>query len=386
MRKLLLPLVPTVLVLGTSTARAADLVVWWDKGFAVAQDAAVRELVAAFERKTGKTVELALPDNETMRQKVEDALARGQPPDFLYGIVADGISQWAFEDRLVDLADTLGPLRGLFDADALEFGTLTNGKSGKRALYGLPMTRDTTHLHVWRDLLERAGFTLDDIPREWEPFWSFWCETVQRAVRQALGRDDIWAVGLAMAPRTVDTRVVYQQFQLAYGAAWASRDGRLRVDDPGVRAGMVRALEAYAGLYRRGCVPPDATGWRATGNNEAFLAQRVVMTANNSLAIPAAIQERRPDDYLRNVVTIEWPNDAQGRPLIIFGGLNRAVVFRDGGHVALALDFVRFLVADGWLGQWLSSATDAYLPPIRGLLEAPFWLDAGDPHRMHSAL
>jgi hypothetical protein len=43
-------------------ARAADLVVWWEKGFYPAEDAAVRELVAAFEKKTGKTVELYRPD------------------------------------------------------------------------------------------------------------------------------------------------------------------------------------------------------------------------------------------------------------------------------------------------------------------------------------
>jgi len=48
-------------------------------------------------------------------------------------------------------------------------------------------------------LLERAGFTLADIPKQWEPFWSFWCEKVQPAVRKAIGRDDIWGIGLAMS-------------------------------------------------------------------------------------------------------------------------------------------------------------------------------------------
>ena len=39
-------------------AEAADLVVWWDKGFYPQEDEAVREIIAAFEQETGKQVEL----------------------------------------------------------------------------------------------------------------------------------------------------------------------------------------------------------------------------------------------------------------------------------------------------------------------------------------
>ena len=42
-------------------AESADLVVWWEKGFYVQEDEAVREIVAAFEQKTGKQVELVQP-------------------------------------------------------------------------------------------------------------------------------------------------------------------------------------------------------------------------------------------------------------------------------------------------------------------------------------
>ena len=64
-------------------------------------------------------------------------------------------------------------------------------RTGQKALYGLPIGRSSDHIFVWRSLLERAGFTLDDIPNEWEAFWSFWCDEVQPAIRQAMGRDDI---------------------------------------------------------------------------------------------------------------------------------------------------------------------------------------------------
>jgi hypothetical protein len=47
---------------------------------------------------------------------------------------------------------------------------------------------------------------------------------------------------------------------------------------------------------------------------------------------------------------------------------------------------VRFLAEEGWLAHWLNFAGDRYLPPMRKLVEQPFWLDASDPHRMRSAI
>ena len=226
---------------------------------------------------------------------------------------------------------------------------LLNGRTGKRALYSLPMGRATNHIHVWTSLLERAGFTLADIPTEWEAFWSFWCDRVQPAVRKAMGRDDIWGAGLPMSVEAGDTHVQVMQFQYAYHAYWTNADGQIAVDDPAIRANLIKALEAYTAVYLTGCTPPDAIDWENRSNNDRFVAQTVVMTLNSSLSIPNAIEASRPDDYRRNTATIEWPNDADDQPLAIFGTLYRGAVFRTERPTALGKDFVRFLVEEGWL-------------------------------------
>jgi multiple sugar transport system substrate-binding protein len=193
---------------------------------------------------------------------------------------------------------------GLFDADILEAAMLFNGHTGRRALYALPMGRLSNHLHIWKSLLERAGFTLANIPREWDAFWSFWCDRVQPAVWKALGRDDVWGVGLPMSVVAVsDTQDQLVQFQLAYGTSWIGRDRRLQVDDPGVRSGLVRALAAYTAIWRQGCIPSDALSWTNSDNNKASLERRVGMTPNPSLSIPAALREARPVDYYGNCLS-----------------------------------------------------------------------------------
>src|SRR3712207_3065274 len=144
---------------------------------------------------------------------------------------------------------------------------------------------------------------LEDVPKQWEPFWSFWCDTVQPAVRRATGREDIYAVGLPMSVDASDTDIMFQQFVSAYGADYVTRDGRLVIDEPEVRAGLVRALDGYTAVYREGCTPPASADWDSGGNNKAFLAQQVVMTVNATLSIPGALRATRPDDYYKNAVT-----------------------------------------------------------------------------------
>jgi multiple sugar transport system substrate-binding protein len=369
-------------------AGAADLVVWWEKTFYAQGNEAVREIVAAFEQRTGKQVELVQPEESEIMELVGSALQAGSPPDFLYSVsMGTSAARWAYDDRLVDLKGVLGPVLDLFDADAIEASTLLDGKTGRRGLYALPMGRFSNHVHVWNSLLERAGFTLADIPLGWEAFWSFWCDQVQPAVRKALGREDIWGVGLSMSVAApIDTEFELTQFQLAYEASWLSRDGRLQVDDPKVRAGMVKAMSAYTEIWRKGCAPPNAVDWDGGGNNKAFLAQTVVMTANPSLSIAAALRTARPDDYYKNAATIEWPNAANGEPLVIGGALTRAVVFKAARNPALAGNFVRFLTEGGWLAHYLDFAGDEVLPPMRKLVEQPFWLNPSDPHRMRAAI
>jgi multiple sugar transport system substrate-binding protein len=378
-------LLTAVLMLAPLAARAADLVVWWEEGFNPEEDGAIEEIVAAFEQRTGKQVELVFHPLEDLSTRVSAALAAGSPPDFVYGTDIDyHYGRWAQEGRLADLADALGPLASLFSPDALERATLLDATTGRRSLHALPMGQTTHHVHVWKSLLARAGLTLDDIPREWEAFWSFWCEKVQPAVRRATGRDDIYGVGLSMSV-SGDTSNEFWQFVRAYEADYVTRDGRLVIDDPVVRTALVTALDRLTVMYREGCSPPDVVRWDQAGNNEAFLAQQVVMTPNVTLSIPSALRTTRPEDYRENAATIAWPSGAHGQALAIHTGFFEAAVFR-GGHEEGAKDFVRFLVGDGWLAHWINFAGDRLLPSMPALLDQPVGFGPGDPHRTASAI
>ena len=110
------------------------------EGFYAQEDEAVREIIAAFEQDTGQDIELVLYEQAELSEKLKAALQAGRPPDFAFGQrIAPYITEWAFEDRLVDLTDTIGFFSDLFDPDALAWYMLLNQRTGQRALYALPM-------------------------------------------------------------------------------------------------------------------------------------------------------------------------------------------------------------------------------------------------------
>ena len=197
----------------------------------------------------------------------------------------------------------LGPVRS---GRARAGATLLNADDRPGALYALPMGRTTNHVHVWKSLLEQAGFTLEDIPKEWEAFWSFWCDQVQPAVRRATGRDDIWGVGLPMSVEAGDTQIrVLSSSCDAYEADYVTRDGRLVIDDPEVRRRLDQGDRQLHGDLPQGLHPARCrSSWdgrrqqqgvpRADGRDDA---ERLALDPERAQARAARrlLQEHRDD-------------------------------------------------------------------------------------------
>jgi multiple sugar transport system substrate-binding protein len=374
------------LALAPLGGHAADLVIWWEEGFYAEEDEAVREIIAAFEEASGKQVELAFYAYEDLPRAIVAALEAGRPPDFAFGLfLTPHIPRWAREDRLADLSDAIGSFSNMFDPDALGAALLPSARTGRKAYYALPMGRTSNHLHVWKNLLEEAGFAVEDIPGEWDPFWSFWCDRVQPAVRRVLGRDDIWSTGLPMSSGNYDTWLQFFQFMAAHGANYVNPEGRMIIDDPEKRRMLAEVADKYTAIYREGCTPPDAVTWTELDNNRLFHARSIIMTPNESLSVINALKRERPDDYYEKTATIEWPLGSNGESFAIPGSVMMAVVF-EGGNVAAAKKFVQFLVGEGWLMHYLNFSAERILPPMSALSDQPFWLDPSDPHRMAAAM
>ena len=223
---------------------------------------AVREIIAAFEQTSGKQVALIFSPPKTSfrgrsRRRSRSASRPTLPSAFCLQYY---IGQWAFEDRLVDLSDAVGHFsRPVRSGGAQQANCCSTRRPGKRPCMRCRLVARPTTSTSGRVCWSRQASRLADIPREWEAFWSFWCDQVQPAVRRATGATTSGASDCRCRPtqRTphIGVRPVHRS---AYEAAYATPDGRLVIDDPEVRRKLIKAMDSYTAIYRKGCTPPDS--------------------------------------------------------------------------------------------------------------------------------
>ncbi len=109
---------------------------------------------------------------------------------------------------------------------------------------------------------------------------------MQPAIRKATGQR-IYGVGQPMGVESTDSFQSFYTFMDAYNVKLVDDDGKLLVDDPKVRDGLINALKDYTDTYLKGCTPPSSTTWKDPDNNVAFHNKTIVMTHNATISIAA---------------------------------------------------------------------------------------------------
>jgi multiple sugar transport system substrate-binding protein len=388
-------LVAAGFLLGTAPASAQEkLVVWWVKGFYKSEDDALYAAIKKFEDKTGIKVELSQYAVQDGIPKTVSALDAGTPPDVAYIDVFDFqvTGKWAYEGKLEDLSDVLVPMKSAFLPGVLETVYLYNDKTKKRAYYAFPLKQQTMHIQYWKDMLKEAGYTDADIPTDWKGYWTFWCDKVQAGYRKNTGKR-AFSTGFPMGVDSSDSYYSFLTFMDAYNVKLVDDNGKLLVDDPKVRAGLINALRDYTEVYRKGCTPPSATSWKDPDNNVAFHNKTIIMTHNATISIAAKWFDdmnnpaNKPEDratakknYEELIATAGFPKKPDGAPMTYRAAVKTGVVFADAKNKKRAKEFVTFLLADENLIPYVEGSLGRWYPVTKaGAARLSFWL--ADPHR-----
>ena len=126
----------------------------------------------------------------------------------------------------------------------------------------------------------------------------------------------------------------------AYNVKLVDDDGKLLVDDPKVREGLIEALKDYTDTYIKGCTPPSSTTWKDPDNNVAFHNKTIVMTHNFTISIaakwlddannPALTPEQRAAGkkaYEETIITASFPNKPDGTPIKYRSDVKTGLIF-----------------------------------------------------------
>ncbi len=394
MKRLIAGAVAAAMLVAAGPAWAQDkLTVWWVKGFYKSEDDALLAAVKKYEQKTGVKVDLSQYAVQDMIPKTVSALDAGTPPDVAYADVYDFqvAGKWAFEGKLEDVSDIINPIKDRFAPNTVETTFLYNDTAKKKAYYAYPLKQQTMHIEYWTDMLEQAGFKDSDIPTTWKEYWSFWCDKVQPAYRKASGSRG-FGIGQPMGVDSSDSFYSFLTFMDAYNVKLVDNEGKLLVDDPKVKEGLVGALKDYTDVYTKGCTPPSSTSWKDPDNNVAFHNKTTVLTHNATISIAAKwlddmnnetlTAEQRAQakkNYEQLIRTAGFPKKPDGGPMGYRTAVKVGVVFAGAPNKARAKEFVSFLLQEENLTPYVEGALGRWFPVTKTAQESPFW--QADRHR-----
>ena len=382
-----------MLAAATPVAAQEKLTVWWAKGFYKSEDDALYEAIKKYEAKTGVKIELSQYAPQEMIPKTVAALDAGTPPDVAYADVYDFqvASKWAYEGKLEDLSDVIGPIKDKFLKGTVETTYLYNDKTKKKAYYAFPLKQQTMHIQYWKNMLAEAGYKESDIPKEWKAYWDFWCDKVQPAHRSKTGKKT-YAVGQPLGVDSSDSFYSFLTFADAHNVKLVDDNGKLLVDDPKVKAALVSTVRDYSNIRTRGCTPPSSTNWKDPDNNVAFFNNTILLTHNATISIaakwlddannPNLTAEQRATakkNYDENIATAGFPNKPDGSPMIYRAAVKVGVIFENSKNKKRAKEFVAFMMQDDNLQPLVEGSLGRWYPVTKTGTQSKFW--QADPHR-----
>ena len=386
----------TTALLAHGTAQAQEkLTVWWGKGFYKAEDDALYAAIKKFEAKNPKVkIDLSLYAPQEMIPKSVAAMDAGSPPDVAYGDVYDFqvTAKWAYDGKLEDVSSIIDPMRAKFEPSALSTTFLLNNVSGTRAYYAFPIKQQTMHIQYWKDMLTESGYKESDIPKDWKGYWDFWCDKVQVGYRQKTGTR-AFGIGQPLGVDSSDSFFSFLTFMDAYNVKLVNDSGKLLVDDPTVRQGLINTLTDYTAVYTKGCTPPSSTNWKDPDNNVAFHNKTTVMTHNATISIAAkwlddmtnqtltqAQRDTAKANYTEKIATAGFPNKPDGSKMVYRTAVKTGVIFKEAKNKETAKKFVAFMLDDANLTPYVEGSLGRWFPVTKAAQQSAFW--KSDPHRL----
>ena len=295
-----------------ANAAATTAAVWWVQGFAQEEDVSFKKIVADYEKTSGNTIDYNIVPYAPMRQKIVSAMTSGVVPDLFQNTPAEIIALYAWQDKLEDVSDVVETQREEYTEAALLTAHCYNNVEKKRSYYGVPYTVGASMNHIWRPLVEKAGYQMSDIPKTWDPYYDFF-KDVQKKLR-AQGMRNVYGLGFQMNTAGNDSNARANDFLIAYGGQdIVTKDGKLHLDDPKVRKAAIEMLTYPTTAYKEGFVPPGAINWNDFDDNNAFHAKQIVMDIEASLSTEMAIIKNQQDYNDIVVMGLALSND--GKPV-----------------------------------------------------------------------
>ncbi len=360
-----------------ANAAAKTATLWWIQGFAHEEDIAFQKIVADYEKTSGNAIDYTIIPYAPMRQKIVSAVTSGVVPDLFQNSPTEISQLWAWKDKLVDLTDVIETQKEEYTEAALLSAYSYNAVTKRRSYYLAPYTSAALPNHIWRPLVEKAGYKMTDIPKTWDAYYDFF-KDVQKKLR-AQGMRQVYGLGFQVTTQGNDPNNFFNYFLIAYGGKdIVTKDGKLHLDDPKVREAVVKALTYPTTAYKEGFVPSGAINWNDSDDNNAFHAKQIVMDLDGTISTEVAIINDKQD--YDDIVVMGLPLGNDGKPVPAQVTNAGAMIPKGAQNIDVAKDFLKYLIQPKVAGEYLKVGLGRNIPAMESIVKSDPWWTA-DPHR-----
>jgi multiple sugar transport system substrate-binding protein len=355
-------------------AEAKTATVWWVQGFAQEEDIGFKQMVADYEKASGNTIEYSIVPFAAMRQKEIAALTSGVVPDvinvgdYFFAVLS------AWKDQLVDLTDVIETQKSLFEPTSLSSVHAYNNVTRKRSYYMIPHRAAVQPFHIWKSLVEKAGYKTSDIPKTWDAFLDFFPQVAEKL--RAQGRRNIYGYSIQISAAGFDVIAQFDQVMLGYGGKGLfTSDGKVHTDDPQVREAAIKSVERLTSAYKKGDMPPPMLNWNDADDNNAFHAKLITMDLDGTISTEVALWKEK-EEY-NDILTLGLPLSNEGKEVPSVLGAAVAVVPKGAPNIEVAKEFLKYSIEPKVLGDYLKTGLGRFLPTMPSIVEndKAFWLD-----------
>ena len=360
-----------------ANAAAKTATVWWVQGFAQEEDIAFKKVVDDYQKASGNTIDYSIIPYAPMRQKIVSAVTSSEVPDLFQNTPTEIGALFAWQGKLLDVSDVVETQREEYTDTAIATVYNYNSVEKKRSYYGVPYTTATLPNHIWKPLVEKAGFKMEDIPKTWDAYYDFF-KDVQKKLR-AQGTRNVYGLGFQLTTNGNDPNNVFNYFMIAYGGiGLVSKDGKLHLDDPQVKEAVIKTLTYPTTAYKEGFVPPGAINWNDADDNNAFHAKQIVMDLDGTISTEVAIIKNKQD--YDDIVTMGLPLSNDGKPVPAQATSACGLIPQGAKNAEVAKDFLKYLIQPKVAGEYLKVGLGRNIPAMKSIVkDDPWWTE--DPHR-----
>ncbi len=360
-----------------ANAAAKTATAWLVQGFAQEEDVAMKKIIANYEKASGNTIDYSIVPYAPHRQKVISAMTSGVVPDLFPANPAEVVALFAWQGKLTDVSDVVETQKAQYNETALLSAQCYNNEIKQRSFYGVPTVGATLPFHIWNSLVEKAGYKLADAPKTWDAFWDFF-KPVQDSLRKQ-GMRGVYGLGMQISANGVDPNSLFTYFLIAYsGKDIVTKDGKLHLDDPQVKDGVVKALIYPTTAYKQGYVPAGAINWNDADDNNAFHSKQIVMDLDGTISTEVATIADK--EAYEDIVTMGLPLSNEGRPVPAQLTVVDWLIPNGAKNVDVAKDFSKYLIQPQVNNERMKVGLGRNIPAMPAVVKAdPWWF--ADPHR-----